>query len=197
MPALTFAHPPMSSHRVERTFRALSLLLIPAGFAATATRSALAQSNSVTLLDYKAAVPATWVSKAPSSASRLAQFIVPGSDSAEVVVFFFGASMGGNVDANLTRWRGQFTSGDATPASERVTRDSTGKFPLTIAEYSGTYRRGIGTGSADSVRTGQTLIATIVETPRGAMFIQLSGPSARVAAERDTFLGFVKGIGSR
>jgi hypothetical protein len=154
-----------------------------------------ATGGTITLLDYKAAVPAAWVSKTPSSTSRLAQFIVPGPDSAEIVVFFFGGSMGGNVDANLTRWRGQFSNGDTKPAYERVTRDSSGKFPLTVAEYSGTYRRGVGMGSADSVRTGQTLIATIVETPRGAMFIQLFGPSARVAGERDTFLKFVKGIG--
>ena len=158
-------------------------------------RNLVAQGGTITLLDYNATVPSTWVSKTPSSTSRLAQFIVPGKDSAEIVVYFFGASMGGNVDANLARWRGQFTSGDTKPTSERVTRDSTGKFPLTIAEYSGSYRRGVGAGSADSVRAGQTLIATIVETPRGAMFIQLFGPNARVAAERDTFLKFVKGIG--
>ena len=176
--------------------RKLSLLIAPVVIAtATGARDILAQGSTITLLDYKATVPTTWVSKTPSSTSRLAQFIAPGPDSAEIVVFFFGASMGGNVDANLTRWRGQFTSGEAKPASERVTRDSTGKFPLTIAEYSGTYRRGVGMGSADSVRTGQTLIATIVETPRGAMFIQIFGPSARVAAERDTYLKFVKGIG--
>ena len=192
MRGLSFAHPPIRASPVRRTLRTLSLLLIPAGFAA---RDVLAQGSTITLLDYKATVPAGWVSKTPSSTSRLAQFIVSGSDSAEIVVFFFGASMGGNVDANLTRWHGQFTSGDTKPTYERVTRDSTGKFPLTIAEYSGTYRRGIGMGSADSVRTGQTLIATIVETPRGAMFIQLFGPSARVSAERDTYLKFVKGIG--
>ena len=176
--------------------RALSLLLAPVVLATIGSRDLVAQDRSVTLLDYKAAVPAGWVSKTPSSTSRLAQFIVPGPDSAEIVVFFFGASMGGNVDANLTRWRGQFSNGDTKPAYERVTRDSSGKFPLTVAEYSGTYRRGVGMGSADSVRTGQTLIATIVETPRGAMFIQLFGPSARVSAERDTFLKFVKGIGT-
>jgi hypothetical protein len=76
-----------------------------------------------------------------------------------------------------------------------VSRDSSGKFPLTIAEYSGTYRRGIGAGSADSVRAGQMLIATIVETPRGTMFVQLFGPAAGVSGERDTFIKFVKGIG--
>ncbi len=179
---------------VRTRYRVLASLLVATALGAS---DLAGQGSTITLLDYKANVPAAWVSKTPSSTSRLAQFIAPGSDSAEIVVFFFGASMGGNVDANLTRWRGQFSNGDAKPASERVTRDSSGTFPLTIAEYSGTYRRGIGMGSADSVRTGQTLIATIVETPRGAMFIQLFGPSARVATERDAFLKFVKGIGSR
>jgi hypothetical protein len=158
-----------------------------------------AQDKTITLLDYRAVAPASWISRTPSSTSRLAQFTVPGSDAAnnaEVVVFFFGASQGGNVEANLARWRGQFSAGDAKPASERVTRDSSGKFPLTVAEYSGTYRRGIGMGSADSVRVGQTLIATILETPRGTLFIQLFGPSVAVAAEREAFMRFVKGIGT-
>ena len=179
-----------------KPLRAFYLFSVAAALSA-GVRDLAAQGNTITLLDYKATVPAAWVSRTPSSASRLAQFMAPGSDSAEIVVFFFGASMGGNVDANLARWRGQFTNGDTKPAYERVTHDSSGTFPLTIAEYSGTYRRGLGMGSADSVRTGQTLIATIVETPRGAMFIQLFGPNARVSAERDTFLKFVKGIGSR
>ncbi|HEY6826655.1 MAG TPA: hypothetical protein VI259_07350 [Gemmatimonadaceae bacterium] len=184
----------MTNTHLRRRYLPLAFVLMTMALSA---HDAVAQGNTVTLLDYKATVPASWVSRTPSSTSRLAQFMAPGPDSAEIVVFFFGASMGGNVDANLARWRGQFSNGDTKPASERVTRDSSGTFPLTIAEYSGTYRRGIGMGSADSVRTGQTLIATIVETPRGAMFIQLFGPTARVAAERDTFLKFVKGIGSR
>jgi hypothetical protein len=168
------------------------LVAVPLG-----ARELAAQAGTVTLLDYKASVPAAWVARTPSSTSRLAQFVVPGADSGEIVVFFFGASQGANVDANLTRWRGQFSNGDTKPTYERVTRDSSGKFPLTIAEYSGTYRRGIGAGSADSVRAGQMLIATIVETPRGTMFVQLFGPAAGVSAERDTFIKFVKGIGSQ
>ena len=176
--------------RVLLRVLALVLLVMP-----VSTRGLAEQTGTVSLLDYRASVPAAWVSKTPSSTSRLAQFVVPGADSAEIVVFFFGASQGANVDANLTRWRGQFSNGDTKPAYERVSRDSSGKFPLTIAEYSGIYRRGIGAGSADSVRTGQTLIATIVETPRGTMFVQLFGPAAGVSGERDTFIKFVKRIG--
>jgi len=174
----------------------LAALIAPL-LVAGASGNAAAQGPSLKLLDYQTTVPAGWTPRAPSSTSRLAQFIVPGPDSAnnaEVVVFSFGNTPGGNVEANLTRWRGQFSTPDGSPVSEKVTRDSSGAFPITIAEYRGTYRRGVGAGSADSVRTGQALVSAIVETPRGALFIQLFGPAARVISERDTFVRFVKGL---
>ena len=158
---------------------------------------AVAQSPTVSLLDYKTTVPKGWTSRAPSSTSRLAEYVVPGTDNAgvvEVVVYFFGKSQGGNVQANLTRWKGQFSTPDGSAVPETITRDSTGLFPITFAEYRGTYRRGVGAGSADSVRTGQTLIAAIAETPRGTMFIQMFGPSAQVVAQRDPFMKFVRGL---
>lgn len=165
---------------------------------ASAARTGGAQSGGarLQLLDYETTVPAAWTPRAPSSTSRLAEFVLPTTNAGggEVVVFYFGKAMGGNIDANLTRWRGQFSTPDGSPVLETVTRDSTGRFPLTFAEFRGTYRRGIGMGSADSVRTGQTLLAAIVETPKGALFIQLFGASARVAAEKDAFVAFVQAL---
>ena len=157
---------------------------------------AQAQQRDLALLDYHTSVPAAWTTRAPSSSSRLAEFVLPTTTAGagEVVVYFFGPRQGGNVDANLARWKSQFSNPDSSPVSEAVTRDSSGAFPLTFAEYRGSYRRGIGAGSADSVRAGQELIAAIVETPRGVLFIQLFGSIARVAAERDTFVAFVKGL---
>jgi hypothetical protein len=149
----------------------------------------------VALLGYHTKAPSAWSARPPASSSRLAQFAIHGSDAAsdaEVVVFFFGASQGGNVEANVERWRGQFSTPDGSPVPETITSDSSGAFPVTTAEFRGTYRRGVGAGSADSVRTGQTLIATIVETPRGTVFIQLFGPTATVAAHRAEFAKFVK-----
>jgi hypothetical protein len=174
-------------------------LLIVTTALATAAMSddARAQAASIKLLDYQTSVPAKWVSRPPTSSSRLAMFTVPGADSAstaEVVVYSFGSTPGGNVTANIERWRGQFSTPDGSPVPEKVTRDSSGAFPITIAEFRGTYRRGVGAGSADSVRTGQALVSAIVETPRGALFIQLFGPAAPVLAERDTFVRFVKGL---
>lgn len=162
---------------------------------ATPLRPTVVADSTIELLGYHTTVPATWTKKTPSSSSRLAQFAVHGanpSDDAEVVAFFFGASQGPNVDANLTRWREQFSNPDGSPVPETIARDSSGAFPLTIAEFRGTYRRGIGAGSADSVRTGQTLVATIVETPHGTLYIQFFGPIATVAAHRAEFVRVVK-----
>lgn len=155
-----------------------------------------AQVKDLTLLDYHVTPPASWMARTPSSTSRLAEFTLPQTTdgSAEIVVYFFGPQQQPNVDANLARWKGQFSHPDGSPVIERVTRDSTGAFPLVFAEYEGSYRRGIGAGSADSVRAGQRLIAAIVPTPKGTMYIQLFGSAARVAAEREVFTAFVKAI---
>jgi len=70
--------------------------------AAAFGRDALAQGTTITLLDYHTTVPSDWVARAPSSSSRLAQFVLSGSDStnnAEVVVFFFGKTQ----EETLTR----------------------------------------------------------------------------------------------
>ena len=165
---------------------------LAASFAATS-----AAQTTVTLLDYKTTVPAGWTPRTPSSNMRLAEYTIAGADAtngAEVVVYFFGKGQGGNVEANLARWKGQFSTPDGSPVPETVTRDSTGAFPITFAEYRGTYARGIGAGDASQAKTGQILLAGIAETPRGTLFIQLFGPAARVAAERDAFMRFVRGL---
>ncbi len=158
---------------------------------------ALAQRADLVFLGYHTTAPATWVAQTPSSRFRLAQFAVPGPDSAndaEVVVYFFGAHEGGTPDDNMARWRAQFSTPDSPPVRESVSRDSSGAFPITIAEYEGTYRRGVGMGSADSVRAHQALVAAIAETPRGTLFLQLFGPDSVVAGAHDRFVAFVKAM---
>jgi hypothetical protein len=163
------------------------------GTLATVIATTASAQSTVSLLDYRTTVPAGWNSRAPSSSARLAEYVIP-SAGAEVIVYFFGKGQGGNVAANLARWKGQFSTPDGSAVPETISRDSSGIFPITFAEYHGTYRRGIGAGSADSVKAGQALLAAIAETPRGTMFIQMFGPSAGVVAQRDTFMRFVRGL---
>ena len=129
---------------------------------------------------------------------RLAEFVVPARGDgvgSEVVVYFFGTGQGGSVDANVERWRSQFTKPGGGAVFERVTRDTSATFPLLIAEWRGTYARGVGTGSSTSdSRPDHTLVAVVAETPRGTLIFQLFGPSGAVAVAHDKYLHMVRSL---
>ncbi len=167
------------------------------GLVTLSSRVSAAQAATATLLDYRTTVPANWTPRPAASTMRLAEYVIRArgtTDSAEVIVYFFGKGQGGSVESNIARWKDQFSTPDGSPVPQTITRDSSGGFPITFAEFRGTYARAVGPGPGDKPQTGQTLIAGIAETPRGTLFIQLFGPSARVAGERDAFTRFVKGL---
>ncbi len=157
-----------------------------------------AQGTPATYLDYHTTAPASWATRAPASSMRLAEFTTPGvagKAGAEVIVYFFGKGAGGSPDANLNRWKSQFSNPTGAPVIERVSVDSKGPFPLTIAEYEGTYARGIGAGSEpEQARPEHMLVAVVAETPLGMIFFQLFGPVQSVEAEKATYLQFVRGL---
>ena len=160
------------------------------------TGPVVVQQQTVALLDYHTVVPIGWTSRPASSRMRLAEFALPstGDKGADVIVYFFGTGQGGSVDANLERWKGQFSNPNG-PVTDVVTRDTSGVFPLTIAEYRGTYARGIGMGStAEAALPDHVLVAVVAETPRGTLFFQLFGPRPAVDARRADYLRFVRGL---
>ena len=175
-----------------------STVLVRAAFAAALAFPCAARAQkTVTLLDYSATVPAGWVTVPPTSSMRLAQFTIASRDTsvaAEVVVYFFGKGQGGNVEDNLARWKAQFSSPDGSPVYENVVHDNNGAFPVTVAEYRGTYARGIGAGDAANAKPKQTLLAVIAETPRGTLFFQLFGGNEFATRQRDALIAFVKSM---
>ena len=155
-------------------------------------------AQSGTFLGYTTAVPHAWVSATPSSSMRLAEYRVPtnaGATPVEVVVYFFGPGQGGDPAANIERWERQFSNPDGSPVHAKVTTDKTGAFPITYSEFRGTYARGTGAGSsADAARPNHLLLAAIIETPKGSLFVQCYGPVAAAEAQRAAFEAFVKGL---
>ncbi len=127
---------------------------------------------------------------------RLAEYTIgpTSTPGAQVVVYFFGQGQGGAVAPNLARWKAQFSNRDGSAVEEAITRETAGPFPITFAEYHGTYARGVGAGNAANAQPNQTLVAGIAETPHGTLFLQLFGPSTAVASARPEFVRFVKGL---
>lgn len=169
----------------------LVLSYLSPGWASEATKI-------VDLLDMTTAAPGSWQSVPPSSSMRLAQFAMPNDESAEVIVFYFGAGQGGGAEANIARWVGQFKPVNGKPVQPMVTKmKTTGGFPVTWVEIQGDYARGVGVGPIGEYKTDQMLIAGVTQTPRGNLYFQLHGDRETVLGHRDEFAHFVLKLQSR
>jgi len=162
---------------------------------ALASGPCLADGQSVTLLDITSSVPADWVASEPSSGMRLLQFTVPSDgagESAQLVVYYFGPGQGGSLEANVARWSSQFSTDDGPV--EPVITPLDGNLPATLVELTGSYARGVGIGPVGDALPNRTLLAGVVETPRGNLYPQLHGPADLVAKHRADFVRFITGM---
>ncbi len=136
--------------------------------------------------------PGTWES-VPAGGMRAAEYYLPAiggdSDSASLVVFFFGAGGAGGTEANITRWISQIAQdeGAAPPLRGTATVDG---MPLSWVELGGSYNPGMGGGmAAGGPREGYHLVGAVLEAPGGALYLKLTGPKETVLAMAP---GFVK-----
>ncbi len=158
--------------------------------------AALAASAPATL---KFDPPAGWVSKAPSSTMRLAEFTLPkapgDAEDASVTVFFFGANQGGNVQANIDRWVGQMAQPDGKPSKDVAktsTAVSSAGLKITMVDVSGTYVAEMTPGAAEHFnKPGWRQIASLIETPGGPYFVKAIGPAATIAKWHDSVRAFL------
>lgn len=131
--------------------------------------------------------PDGWISEAPSSAMRQAQFRAPRADGdsedAELAVFHFGAGLGGSVEANLDRWVAQIAQPDGTDSHARTKIDhrEVRRMPVTILDVSGTYVASSMPGApVHGDQSGFRMLAAVVESPAGPWFVKLVGPARTV-----------------
>lgn len=152
---------------------------------------------TVRLLELESVVAPGWEKDQPTSTMRLLQYRVPGKtggDNAAFVVYYFGPGQGGSNAANIERWQSQFTTADGGPVEPVITTSKAGELPVTLVELRGSYARSLGLGQRVDAQPDQTLLAAIVETPKGNLFAQLHGPTATVAPARADFEAFIAGL---
>jgi hypothetical protein len=149
-------------------------------------------------LKYEA--PADWISEAPTSSMRRAQYRLPrvagDPEDAELAVFFFGGS-GGGVAANIDRWIGQFQKPDGSPAADvaKTSRRVSQGIPLTVVDVAGTYVAGMGSMLADAKpKASFRMLAAVAESGGGPWFFKLIGPAKTVARWEGSFQAFLDTI---
>lgn len=135
--------------------------------------------------------PAGWVSQGERPMRAATYQIAPAAGdkaAAECGVYFFGAGQGGSVEANLERWKGQFTGPAGKPAVATVAKRTVRGFAITTIAASGDYS-GLGgpMAAAPKLAAGYRLLGAIVEGPGGNVFIKLTGPAKTIAANQPKF----------
>jgi hypothetical protein len=136
-------------------------------------------------------VPEGWVVQQPSSSMRKAQYALgrqaADAEDGELAVFYFGSGSAGGVAANLDRWRKQITPAEGSPPSDPQTRTVDG-MAVTVLDLEGLYKAGMGPMMAPGPpKSAYRMVAAIVESPAGAYYFKLTGPSATIAHWRTSF----------
>jgi hypothetical protein len=130
--------------------------------------------------------PAGWKAGPPQMmrAATYAVTAVPGDTAnGECVVYFFGAGQGGGVEANIERWKGQFTNG-GKPAAAVVSKRTAHGIAMTTIDVSGEYSGLGGPMAASKPVPGYRLLGAIVGGPGGNIFVKFTGPSKTVTANK-------------
>jgi hypothetical protein len=136
-------------------------------------------------------VPADWTEKPSTSSMRAAQFQLPapaGGD-AEVIVYYFGETGAGSVQANVDRWVSQFKQPDDKPSSEvaKVEKAQFAGQEASIVSVSGRYVAPATPGGQPMDKPDQALVAAIVPSPKGPYYFRLIGSKAAVAKQEKPF----------
>ncbi|MDP3919272.1 MAG: hypothetical protein Q8R76_00475 [Candidatus Omnitrophota bacterium] len=136
--------------------------------------------------------PAAWAETQPKSQMRLFQFEVSGAGDeapAELAVFYFGAGQGGEAEANIERWKGQFNP-LREGFSPEISRSEVNGLKVITVYLEGTYDSGVMMG-AGGPQTDYAVLGAIVEGPKGPVFFKMIGPQATVSGAKPDFREFV------
>ena len=137
-------------------------------------------------------VPTGW-GPVPEHQMRIATYrihaIAGDPEDAECAVYFFGTGQGGSVEANLDRWKGQFTGPNGqSPVLAKIEKQVIAGLKVSTLTVSGTYGGAGGMmGQAPSAKPNSRMRAAIIEAPEGLVFFKLTGPLNTVAAAENDF----------
>ena len=152
---------------------------------ALVTGTTFAEEGALKVADITFKTPAPW-KEVPSASNMRAgtlQYKVEGVETpVEAVFYYFGAGQGGDVEANVSRWMGQFQSPPESNREELAIGDK----KVTLIHATGTYMDGPMFGAKEP-KEGYALLGAIVPAAEANVFIKLTGPKDVVAKVLEDF----------
>lgn len=151
----------------------------------TADSSVKLDGQPVTVAAVTFTPPSNWKSLGASGMRQAVYAYGPTngeSDSATMIVFYFGPTGGGGVQDNISRWLGQMSGADGSDvsASAKQTSFDVDGMKAHWVEVSGVYNGSMGgggmPGGATEPKADYTMAAAVLEGPQGNLFFKLTGP---------------------
>ncbi len=156
--------------------------------------SAKAEDDSLKVSEFTFTFGEPWIRQQVTSSMRAGQLTYDHKDEAltdlELVIYFFGAGQGGGTQANIDRWIGQF---EGSPETKTEEKELGGKTVIFLTAK-GTYKESMGgpfSGNTTS-KPDTTMLAAILPSDQGDVFLKLTGPTASVEAMGEAFLKFAE-----
>jgi hypothetical protein len=132
------------------------------------------------LAEFAVSVPKEWEKGQPSGMMRMAQWVVPGpGGDAELVVYRFKGGAGG-VEANMTRWKGQFTPPEGKTLDDVSKQDkkTVGALTMHTLDVTGRYVAAMTPGAAAKHdNPDYRMLAAIIEGSGDPLFFKATGPA--------------------
>ena len=177
----------------------LSLIFVLAACSSSATLKNQNQSGVPANGELHFKAPDAWSTEKPTSNMRVAQYKLPKADGdpedAALVLYYFGAGQGGNVQANIDRWINQMQQPDGSASKDKAkTADLTiNGLKVSTVDVTGTYTAEMAPGSGDRHNNANyRLRAAVIETPKGNYFAKLVGPTNTVAKRDQAYNDYLK-----
>lgn len=125
-------------------------------------------------------IPAGWEEHAPPNDIIQAEYRITNPAGSIRVTM---SSAGGSQEANIQRWRGQFTRGPEDPEPQQETVSIDGEDAI-LVELVGTFRDGFGGGGE---QRNHCMLGAVIPTGPANFFVKMTGPRAAVIEHRDEF----------
>jgi hypothetical protein len=161
----------------------------PAPATPAAPAAAAAEPLKVGEFTFKA--PDPWKTKGtprPMSQGGFSLLTADGTKTIDADFYHFGAGEGGAIEANVSRWKGQFQPAEGTEAIKFERKQYTfGQRKATLVFIKGTFLSG-GMFAAKTPQPGSAMIGAILESEQGNVFVKFTGPEKDVDASKDAFM---------
>jgi hypothetical protein len=165
----------------------------------SSSQSNTAQSNSSASGELRYQAPDGWVKEQTTSTMRVAQYKLPktegDAEDALLVVYYFGATQGGAVQANIDRWISQMQQpdGSATKDKAKTEKSTVNGLQVTSVDASGTYTAEMAPGTPGQRNDANyRMRAAVIETPKGNYFLKLVGPARTMGHWEQSVTDFMK-----